>query len=188
MEDFAWVIEYLPLGHAAAIKKEPMVQLLGTRFFTMLEASVKPDAAIVIGQKVCVGKEGRNEVEHIKGRIKYEDLTNGAKEFLPNIVKNAVHEREKDFIDFLNKAKPISIRVHTLDLLPGIGRKTMEAILAEREKKPFEGFEDLKARVPSLSDPVGIFAHRILSELEGREKYYLFSKPPFELTERRYGR
>ncbi len=188
MEDYAWVVEYLPLGHASAIKKEPMVQLLGTRFFTLLEASVKPDATVVIGQKVCVGKEGRQEVEHIKGRIKYEDLTNGAKEFLPNIVKNAIIEREKDFIEFLNKARPISIRVHTLDLLPGIGKKTMESLLAERDKAPFQSFDDLKKRVPSLADPVAVFSHRILSELEGHEKYYLFTKPPAELLERRYGR
>ncbi len=188
MEDFAWVVEYLPLGHAAAIKREPMVQLLGTRFFTLLEASVKPEATIVIGQRVCVGKEGRLEVEHIKGRIKYEELTNGAREFMPNIVKKAITEREKEFVDFLNRAKPISIRVHTLDLLPGIGKKTMEALLSEREKTPFESFADLHKRVPSLSDPVAVLSHRVLSELEGHEKYYLFTKPPAELLERRYGR
>jgi putative nucleotide binding protein len=188
MEDFAWVVEYLPLGHAAASKKESIVQLLGERFFTLLEASIKPDASIVIGQKVCVGREGRKEVEHIKGRIKYEDLTGGAKEFLPNIVKKAVTERQADFIGFLNKAKPISIRVHTLDLLPGIGKKTMEAILTEREKEPFTDFDDLKKRVSSLSDPVGIFSLRILNELEGKEKYYLFTKPPFERRERDYRR
>ncbi len=184
MEDYAWVVEYLPLGHASAIKREPAVQLLGTHFFTLLEASVKPEASIAIGQKVCVGKEGRNEVEHIKGRLKYEDLTNGAKEFLPNIVKKAVTEREKDFVDFLNKAKPISIRVHTLDLLPGIGKKTMEALLHEREKKPFENFAELHKRVPSLSDPVNVFSSRILNELEGKEKYFLFTKPPFERIDR----
>jgi len=187
MEDYAWVIEYLPLGHADAVKREPTVQLLGTRFFTLLEASVKQEASIAIGQRVCVGKEGRKEIEHIKGRIRYDNLTTGAKEFLPNIIKKAVVEREKDFVDFLNRSKPISIRVHTLDLLPGIGKKTMENILAEREKKPFDSFVDLKSRVPNLADPVVVFTHRIVSELEGKEKYYLFSKPPFEM-DRRFGR
>jgi len=188
MEDFAWVVEYLPLGHAAASKKEPMVQLMGTRFFTLLEATVKPDAAIVLGQKVCVGKEGRQEVEHIRGRISYEELTTGAKDFLPTMIKKAIHEREKDFIDFVNRAKPISIRVHTLDLMPGIGKKTMETILSEREKSPFTGFDDLKKRVPSLSDPAGVFSLRILGELEGKEKYYMFTKPPFERFEQRFRR
>ncbi|MEW6722994.1 MAG: DUF655 domain-containing protein [Candidatus Micrarchaeota archaeon] len=180
MEDYAWVIEYLPAGHAAAIRKEPVVQLLGTRFFTLLEASVTSTASIVMGQKVNVGKEGRQEVAHIKGRIRYEDLTNGAKEFLPNMLKKAITEREADFVAFINNSKPISIRVHTLDLLPGIGKKNMEAILRERETKPFASLAEIHQRVPTLADPVGVFVHRIMSELQGNEKYYLFTKPPFQ--------
>ncbi|MBU0591070.1 DUF655 domain-containing protein [Candidatus Micrarchaeota archaeon] len=179
MEDYAWVIEYLPSGRASALKREAMVQLIGTRFFTLLEASVQPDSLIVIGQKLYVGKEGRTEVTHIKGRITYNELTNGAKEFLRPMLQKAVKENENIFISFINRAKPISIRVHSLDLLPGIGKKNMEAILKERENKPFESVEDLKKRVPTLSDPIGIFVHRIMSELEGNEKYYLFTKPPF---------
>ncbi|VVC04534.1 Uncharacterised protein [Candidatus Bilamarchaeum dharawalense] len=180
MEDNAWVIEYLSAGRADAIRKEPVVQLLGTRFFTLLEATVNPSATIVLGQNVYVGKEGRKEIAHIKGRIGYSDLTNGAREFLPTMIKKAVGEREMDFVNFINHAKPISIRVHTLDLLPGIGKKNMEAILKEREVKPFESIADLHKRVPSLADPTGIFVQRVLSELEGKEKYYLFTKPPFQ--------
>ncbi|MBN1170049.1 DUF655 domain-containing protein [Candidatus Micrarchaeota archaeon] len=185
MEDYAWVIEYMPVGHADAIKREPVVQLLGEKFFTLLEATVTPSASIVIGQKVYVGKEGRNEVSHIKGRLKYDQLSNGAREFLPAMLKKAVKEKEELFINFINKARPISIRVHTFDLLPGIGKKTMEALLKEREEKPFESFDDLHKRVSTLSDPVGVFVHRILNELEGKEKYYLFTKPPMLP---RYGR
>ena len=180
MEDYAWVIEYLPSGRADALRREPMVQLLGTRFFTLLEATVTASSSIVVGQKVCVGKEGRQEVSHIKGRIKYDDLTGGAREFLPVMIKKAIEEREADFVNFINNAKPISIRVHTLDLLPGIGKKNMEALLREREAKPFESFKDIHARVPTLSDPIGVFIHRIMSELEGKEKYYIFTKPPFQ--------
>ena len=179
MEDYAWVIEYLPAGHANAIRKEAVVQLLGTRFFTLLEATIHPSASIVLGQKVYVGKEGREEINHIKGRLKFEELTNAAREFLPNMLKKAILEREGDFVGFINRAKPMSMRVHMLDLLPGIGKKNMEALLREREEKPFESFEDLHKRVPTLSDPAGIFVHRIMSELEGKEKYFLFAKPPF---------
>ncbi|HSB47780.1 MAG TPA: DUF655 domain-containing protein [Candidatus Bilamarchaeum sp.] len=186
MEDNAWVIEYLPSGRADAIRKEPMVQLLGVKFFTLLEATINPTAAIVMGQKVYVGKEGRKEISHIKGRIKYEDLTHGAREFLPTMLKKAIEEREADFVAFINNSRPISIRVHTLDLLPGIGKKNMEALLKEREARPFESFKDIHTRVPTLADPVGVFVHRIISELEGKEKYYLFTKPPFQ--PRPYGR
>ena len=179
MEDYGWVIEYLPLGHADALKREPVVQLVGTKYFTLLEASVKPNSTIVLGQKIYVGREKREEIVHIKGRIKYEDLTGAAREYLSTMLRKAVEEREVDFINFINNSKPISIRVHTLDLMPGIGKKNMEAIIGEREKQPFSSISDLHQRVPSLSDPVGVFVHRILNEIEGKEKYYLFTKPPF---------
>ncbi len=180
MEDYAWVIEYLPLGHAAAIKREPIVQLLGTQFYTLLEASINPDASIVLSKKVYVGKEGREEIEHIKGRISFDQLTTGAKDFLPNMLRKAIEGKEKDFVKFINNARPMSMRIHTLDLLPGIGKKTIESLLNERGKKPFESFEDIKQRVPSLSDPVAIFVQRIMSELKGDEKYYIFTKPPYQ--------
>jgi len=179
VEEYAWIIEYLPMGHASQIKKEPVVQIVGEMYFTLLEASVKPDSSIVLGQKVYVGKGERNEVDHIKGRITYDKLTNSAREFLPVVIKKIVAERESYFIKFINNARPISIRVHTLDLLPGIGKKNMEALMRERDEKPFESFAELKKRIPSLSDPLSLFVNRIVSELEGKEKQYLFVKPPF---------
>ncbi|MFN7088512.1 MAG: DUF655 domain-containing protein, partial [Candidatus Paceibacteria bacterium] len=44
MEEYAWIIDYLPQGKAADLRKEPLVQMLGHSFFTLLEATVKPDA------------------------------------------------------------------------------------------------------------------------------------------------
>lgn len=178
MEDYAWVVEYLPSGKATDMRKEPLVQLVGHQFFTLLEAGLKRDASILVGTKIFVGKGDREEVDRIKRRIEYTELTNGAKEILPNVIKRIINEREELFVNFVNKAGPISMRVHQLDLLPGIGKRNMEEILKEREKAPFESFVDLKKRVPTVSDPAGIFAHRIISELEGKERYFLFTKPP----------
>ncbi|HIH22267.1 TPA: DUF655 domain-containing protein [Candidatus Micrarchaeota archaeon] len=183
MEDYAYVIEYMPSGRSADMRKEPIVQLLGAQGFTLLEASVRSDANIVIGQKIFVGKGERSEIERIRKRINYEELSTSAKDVLPVILKKMIEERSVDFIAFINRARPISMRVHTLDLLPGLGKKSMETLLAEREKKPFESFEDVKARVPTIVDPSGIFAHRILSEIEGLEKHYLFVRPPAGLQD-----
>jgi len=183
MEEYSWVLEFMPQGHATDLRREPVVQLIGEQFFTLLEASVKQDAAIVVGSKLYVGKEARGEIERIRRRITYNELSTGAKEVLPMILRKVIETQEKRFVEFINKATPISIRVHTLDLMPGIGKKNMEAIVAEREKKPFESFHDLKARVSTLGDPIGIFVHRIISELEGKEKYYLFVRPPFQPNE-----
>ena len=81
-----------------------------------------------------------------------------------------------EFIGFINKAGPINMRRHQLELLPGIGKKHMLEILERREEGPFKDFNDLKERVKQLPDPEKIIVRRILLELEGNEKYYLFVK------------
>jgi putative nucleotide binding protein len=68
--------------------------------------------------------------------------------------------------------------VHTLELLPSIGKKHLAAILAAREEKPFANFADVHARVSSIGRVEDIFVQRILQELRGNEKYYLFAKAP----------
>lgn len=177
MEEYAWVIEYLPQGRSADLRTEPLVQLLGNNFFTLLEATVKPEATVSIGQKVYIGKDERKEIARIKGKLSFSQLTPSAKENLSTALRLIIQEREGDFVAFINKAAPISMRVHQLELLPGVGKKHLESLLGEREKKPFESFADLKTRIPSIADPTMLFVHRILSELEGKEKHYIFLSP-----------
>ena len=59
-------------------------------------------------------------------------------------------------------------------MLPGIGKKHMWEIIGEREKKPFESFEDIKNRVKLMPNPENTIIKRILVELGGEEKYKLF--------------
>ncbi|MFA5049646.1 MAG: DUF655 domain-containing protein [Candidatus Micrarchaeia archaeon] len=177
MEEYAYVLEYMPAGRSDDPKREPIVQLIGFNFFTLLEASAKPEATLVLGKKVYVGKDERPEINRIKRKVSYQELTTSAKDMLPNILRNLIGERETEFVNFLNKARPISMRVHTLDLLPGIGKKHMAIILEEREKKTFESFEDIKKRVTGI-DPILVFTNRIISELKGEERHNLFVMGP----------
>ena len=67
------------------------------------------------------------------------------------------------------------MRMHQLELLPGLGKKHMWEIIMARKAKPFENFEDLKNRVKLLPDPKQTVVKRIISELEGKEKYQIFT-------------
>lgn len=176
MEDYAWIIDYLPEGKANDPHKQPLVLMIGHMNFTLLEATVKPNVKIIIGSKVFIGKGERKEIERVRGKIKYSELTQTAKDNLPNVLRNIVHEREKDFVNFINKATSLSIRVHQLELLPGIGKKHLEAILTEREKREFTSFADVRERIPSFPDPALPFVHKILNELEGKERINFFVK------------
>ena len=103
-------------------------------------------------------------------------------------MRKIIVAREKEFVNFINTAGAITIRAHALEHLPSIGKKHLESILDERKRKPFESFDDIQKRVPHLGNPLDIFAERIMLELKGGEKYYLFVKKPVSETEedRRY--
>jgi len=93
---------------------------------------------------------------------------------LERLIENIVKEREKEFVNFFNKCGPISTRLHTLEILPGIGKKHMWDIINERKIKPFESFEDIKKRIALIPDPKQSIIKRIFEELEEKDKYKLF--------------
>ncbi|NCN39213.1 MAG: DUF655 domain-containing protein, partial [Candidatus Aenigmarchaeota archaeon] len=78
------------------------------------------------------------------------------------------------FVDFFNKAKPITTRLHSLELLQGIGKKHMWAIIKGRKGKEFESFDELKKRVEMLPDPKRMVKNRIIDELKEKDRHRLF--------------
>ncbi|WP_440060275.1 DUF655 domain-containing protein [Thermogladius sp. 4427co] len=171
-----YVIDYMETGNPSdrhfEHRNQPLVQGVGVKYFSLLEATPLPAIRIDILEKVELGPHSK--VKHII-HITYDDLTSVARANLPEAVKRIVLENEKIFTEFFNIADPINIRLHALELLPGVGKKTMKAILEERELKKFENFADIKERV--RIDPVKTLVERIIKEITGSEKYYLFVKP-----------
>jgi putative nucleotide binding protein len=182
-EEYAYVLDYLPRGNPLdrhpQHRRSPVAQVLGDRFFILLEIQPRKrlESLLEPGSRIYLGEEARRELFHVHGRICYDDLTMVAKGNLPPIVRRIVEEREKLFVMFFNLAKPITLRLHSLELLPGIGKRTLKIILEERRRKPFESFQDIHERT-RIPDPAGMLAERILSEIRGEEKYYLFVPPP----------
>lgn len=179
-EDFAYVLDYLPQGRAddprPSFQREPLVQAVGETRFTLLELVPKKGAAFSLHERIYIGKGSRTKIDHVQRRIRYEDITPTAKSELPFIIEKIVQMREKEFVDFFNNARPITTRLHQLKLIPGIGKKTLWLIIEERKKEPFKSFENLSERV-RMPDPKKVIVNRIISELKGEDKYYLFTRP-----------
>jgi putative nucleotide binding protein len=152
-----------------------MVQLLGEEYFTLLEATVKEGVALKPQDRVYVGKNQREEITYIIGRIGYDELTSTARMELPGVVAKIVENREKLFINFFNTAQAITPRMHALELIPGIGKKYMWQIINERERRPFRSFDDLQKRT-EIPNPAKLLVKRILEELAGESKYRLFTR------------
>lgn len=185
-EDYALVLDFMPRGnptdpHHPSHRERPIAQAIGCRYFTLLEFHPKPGVDIAIGEKLYVGfsrRELRDKVAFVWGEpILYDDLTSIAKSNLPTAIQNIVLELEKEFTTFFNTAQPLTIKLHMLELIPGIGKKTLWLILEERSKEPFKNFADIKSRIKGF-DPQKAIVERILSELRGSERYYLFAHPP----------
>ncbi len=175
MEEYALVLDYLPKGKYGT-SNEPLAHVIGTKYFTLLE--VIPAKELKILEKVYIGKEKRDKIRFIKRRISYDELTAAAQAELEAAVEKIVREDLQRFLDFYNNAKPITIRMHQLELLPGLGKKHLTDILEEREKKPFDSFEDIEKRVPLMPDPLKAVIKRIIEELRDPEqKHYLFVRP-----------
>ncbi|MCL5878122.1 MAG: DUF655 domain-containing protein [Candidatus Bathyarchaeota archaeon] len=181
-EETAYVLDFLPHGKPgfrptgrAGYHAGALIQCVGEEFFTVLEALVKEGLMLKPGDRVHVGKDSRQEVTYIIGRIGYEELTAAARAELSTVISKIVANREAWFVNFFNTARAITPRMHALELVPGIGKKYMWQVINERQRKPFESFEDLQKRT-ELPNPVKLITKRVLEELEGDSKYRLFTR------------
>jgi putative nucleotide binding protein len=173
-DDYIIVLDFLPHGKPSDRRAEPVAQGIGEKFFNLLEVAIKQGVTIKPKDRVYIGADKRDQVEYIRGRIANAELTNFAKNMVEEVVTSLVSADEKRFADFFNKSGPVTTRMHTLELLPGIGKKHMWAILNERKKKPFESFDDIQKRVEMMPDPKKMVVKRILEELEEKDAYRLF--------------
>ncbi|MGC8538055.1 MAG: DUF655 domain-containing protein [Candidatus Micrarchaeia archaeon] len=178
-EEYSYVLDFMFTGKSSSTRTEPLAQLIGASWFTLLEATTKPEATLTIGEKVYIGQGERDKISLIKSRITYNELTQTAKSNMPAIITKMVKEDEKRFVNVFNTAGAVNIRQHSLELLPGVGKKHLNAILKERSAKPFESFEDITNRIPLLQDPIKLIEERIVEELQGEQRFYLFVKPYF---------
>lgn len=179
MEDYARILDYMPQGlpDDRKFKREPIAYALGEQQFKLFELVPKPDVPLAVGDKVYIGKELdlRQEILHVKRRIGYPELTNAAQSELPFVIMDVIKANEERFVRFFNESQAITTRFHMLELLPGLGKKTMWSIIEERKKGPFKSLKDVEARVPMAHQLDKLLSKRIEEELSNpTEKYHLF--------------
>ncbi len=181
-EDRGIVLDFLPHGHPSDPRpihlREPIAQIIGDTFLTLLEVVPVEKSTFEPQEKLFIGKGERKKVDRIRRRVGYGDLTAAAKAELPKAIETMISDAPERFVEFFNKAKPLTTRFHQLELVPGIGKKLMWAIIEDRNKGPFADFADLEKRVKGLTNPKALIAKRIEAELQGEDKYNVFVRPP----------
>jgi putative nucleotide binding protein len=174
-EEYAYILDFMLRGKSNTVRGREgiIIQAIGEERLTLLELLGVQNMSFEVGERVYIGREGRDKVISVLGRLDYHDISQSAKNELPNIVEIIVIANEKRFIDYMNMSQPITPRIHALELIPGIGKTYMMTIIKERDKKRFESFEDIQNRV-GLRDPAKLIAKRIIDEIAGEARMNLF--------------
>jgi putative nucleotide binding protein len=174
-EEYAYVLDFTPRGKSMTVRGREgvIIQAIGEERLTILELLGAQNSAFDVGERLYIGREGRNKVTSVLGRLEYHDISQSAKNELSAIVEKIVLANEKRFVDYINVSQPITPRIHALELIPGIGKTYMMTIIKEREKKKFESFSDLQSRV-GLREPAKLLTKRIIEEIMGQARMNLF--------------
>jgi len=174
----AVILDYLAHGHdGGRYGNRPAAFALGTRDFRPFELAVVEDAHVLIGNRIVVEPPEEREVAEAVHEVEYGALSSNAQSELEYVVEDFVDDDEQRFVDFYNDAQPITLRLHQLDLLPGIGKKLRNNILDEREREPFGSFEEIEQRVSGLHNPRDVLVERIIEEIrEDDLKYRTFAR------------
>lgn len=181
MERYTYLLDVLPNGRPTerGFHREPLALGVGETELKLLELVPRPGAALIVGARVALLPiDGAPPpIDHVRRRLTHGELTPTGRAELPAALERIVRSDPPRFLRFFNEAPAVSRRFHLLELLPGIGKKTMLAVVEERGKAPFQSFEDLAART-HLKSPERLLVARIEAELSGvDDKYRLFVAP-----------
>ncbi|PJC50191.1 MAG: DUF655 domain-containing protein [Nitrosopumilales archaeon CG_4_9_14_0_2_um_filter_34_16] len=176
-EEYAYVLDFNSRGKSSTVRGREgiIITAIGEDRLTILEILGIPNSTFEIGEKIYIGKEGRTKVLSVLGKMEYDKISSSAQSELESVVQKIVTNNESKFVEYLNNARPLTPRIHALELIPGIGKTYMKNMLEERDKKKFESYHDLQERV-GFKEPIKHISERIIHEITGESRMNLFVK------------
>jgi putative nucleotide binding protein len=181
VENFAYILDYLPNGRPTerGFHREPLALAIGEDELKLFELVPRPGVTLAPGSRVPLVATGGAPppIDHVRRRVGFDELTVAARTELTTVLERIVEANAPRYLRFFNEAPAVSRRFHLLELLPGIGKKTMQQIVDERRRAPFASFAEIEQRL-HLKSPAQLIVGRIEQELSGVEdKYRLFVAP-----------
>ena len=166
------LLDVLPNGRPdddrPGYQKSPVAYGLGAASFRLYELTLGDDADVSVGEWLRL--DGAAVARYRE--VSFDDLTRNAAAEVEYAVEAIVDADERRFVDFYNEAGPITLRLHQLNLLPGIGKKLRNKVLDERKRGPFESFEEVSERVSGLHSPREVIVERINEEIRDADLKY----------------
>src|SRR6267143_861337 len=96
-EEYAYVLDFSPRGKSVVIKgrEGPIVQAIGEERLTLRELLAVENQDFEPGERVRIGKEGREKIVSVLGKLSFEELTPESKSSLLSVVEKIVDGRER---------------------------------------------------------------------------------------------
>jgi putative nucleotide binding protein len=155
----------------------PICQAMEVPSFQLFDIVLNKGHTVQLQQKIIISGEN-GPLGKVQRRLNYDKLTPTSKDMIKAVLGLYISEDEERFVKFINNSAPITIKRHSLEVLPGVGKKLMWEIVNARNIKSFENFADLNERVPGFKT-VEVFKKRIIEELnDPDQKHFLFVKRP----------
>ena len=176
-EEYAYVLDYKSRSKSSTVRGRTgvIITAIGEERLTLLEILGIENSTFDVGERIYVGKEGRSKVQSVLGKMDYVKIPDAAKNEIPTVVKLIVTKNETKLVDYINKAQPLTPRIHALELIPGIGKTYLGVLIKEREKSLFVSFDDIEKRA-GLKEPIKHLSQRIIEEISGETRMNLFVK------------
>ncbi|NHX35997.1 MULTISPECIES: DUF655 domain-containing protein [Halolamina] len=177
--EHAVVLDHLPYGRPdddrPQHQKPEIAYAVGEGQFDLFELTLAEGADVSIGDRIVVAPDADRDLVDRYREIDHDDLSRGAEQELEYVIEEIVDRHPQRFLDYFNDAQPLTLRLHQLNVLPGIGDKLRDDMLESRKREgPFESFEDLEERISGLHDAKGVVVERIIEELTEDVKYRAF--------------
>ncbi|MGM0447788.1 MAG: DUF655 domain-containing protein [Methanobacteriota archaeon] len=149
-------------------RKSPVAYGLGADSFALYELTLAEDADASVGDRTALDGPDVGRYREVG----FDGLTRNAAAEIEYAVEAIVEADEERFVEFYNEAGPITLRLHQLNLLPGIGKKLRNDLLDERKRGPFESFDDVEERISGLHRPREVILERIVEEIRQSDLKY----------------
>lgn len=96
--------------------------------------------------------------------IRKKDLSAEAQESLVEIVRESISMDEAVHLSFFNRAQPITLKMHSYQLLPGIGKSSAQQWV---QKRGSMGWHDLQGVTDAIGqDAASLLAERYVQEMD----------------------
>lgn len=138
----------------------------------LVQLYVKSSSELMPEDTVTYSKSG--DIIQLKGYIKGDKLNDNELMKLEAVIVKYIKANPEPFLNAINHAPPLSLTKHSLELLPNVGKKTMQNMVKEISIKKFESLDDLRKRGTISAEAI---AQRVIEEMTLEdEKNFMFVK------------